>query len=447
VKHALLLLIFGVVFSSHASANFTFTMNGDFGQGYCTDSSLKGGEFCRTIKNIVTIKPAFHIAVGDFAYADNHSYYEGSGHQLWSAKLKEALMWGGIPNLPFELVAGNHDTIYNTAHDLMIGNPSYRTDLPHRINNITVGRYGYGAEFYFDYPDTTNPIARFIQISPGGDIFGWWYTQGDVNRNWLENAITEAQQKNLWLFVSMHNNCLTIGKKYCGGTAGTMGLDLFNYLVNKRVDFIMQGHDHVYERSKQLGFNSQCTAFTLTSNRVTYNEACIVKNSQNQQLDGYYQPYAKGLGTVVLINGLGGVHDYYLNDIVQKNYFGAYLGKTGGMGSLSPLNTNGLGSQYGVSKLTVTADKVTGTFEPNPDAGYSYRDSFTMFRGNFPTPTLQTTKTGDANGDGKVDEADYGIWRTNYNQTKSGGASIGDFNGNGKVEGMDYVLWRQHYSP
>jgi hypothetical protein len=64
--------------------------------------------------------------------------------------------------------------------------------------------------------------------------------------------------------------------------------------------------------------------------------------------------------------------------------------------------------------------------------------------GPSPTPTT-ATKPGDANGDNKVDETDYGIWRTNYNQTKTGGVSIGDFNQNGKVEGLDYVIWRNNY--
>jgi hypothetical protein len=63
--------------------------------------------------------------------------------------------------------------------------------------------------------------------------------------------------------------------------------------------------------------------------------------------------------------------------------------------------------------------------------------------GPSPTPTT-AIKPGDANGDNKVDDIDYGIWRTNYNQTKSGGASIGDFNNNGKVEGLDYVIWRNN---
>jgi hypothetical protein len=61
------------------------------------------------------------------------------------------------------------------------------------------------------------------------------------------------------------------------------------------------------------------------------------------------------------------------------------------------------------------------------------------------TPLSAQTLPGDANGDGKVDETDYAIWRTNYNQTKTGGASIGDFNTNGKVEGLDYLIWLTNF--
>jgi hypothetical protein len=63
----------------------------------------------------------------------------------------------------------------------------------------------------------------------------------------------------------------------------------------------------------------------------------------------------------------------------------------------------------------------------------------------FPQYASAQSLPGDANGDGKVDDADYSIWRTNYNQTKTGGASIGDFNQNSKVEGLDYVIWLTNY--
>jgi hypothetical protein len=88
--------------------------------------------------------------------------------------------------------------------------------------------------------------------------------------------------------------------------------------------------------------------------------------------------------------------------------------------------------------LTQTEVNTLLTLTPGPTPG-----------GPTPTPIppspTPAQKAGDANGDGKVDNADYDIWRTNYNQTKSGGATIGDFNNNGKVDGLDYLIWHQHF--
>jgi len=65
-----------------------------------------------------------------------------------------------------------------------------------------------------------------------------------------------------------------------------------------------------------------------------------------------------------------------------------------------------------------------------------------------PTPTVTPTpgaKRGDANGDGKVDEADYSIWLQNYGLASGGMVSKGDFDQNGKVDGIDYVIWLLSY--
>src|SRR3989344_242127 len=60
------------------------------------------------------------------------------------------------------------------------------------------------------------------------------------------------------------------------------------------------------------------------------------------------------------------------------------------------------------------------------------------------TPTV-TVKPGDANGDGKVNIADYAIWLTNYNKNLSGPTN-GDFNSNGKVDGIDFIIWLKNYT-
>ena len=51
--------------------------------------------------------------------------------------------------------------------------------------------------------------------------------------------------------------------------------------------------------------------------------------------------------------------------------------------------------------------------------------------------------TGDANGDGVVNAADYTLWANNFGVT--GIAIPGDFNLSGQVEAGDYTAWANHF--
>ncbi len=51
---------------------------------------------------------------------------------------------------------------------------------------------------------------------------------------------------------------------------------------------------------------------------------------------------------------------------------------------------------------------------------------------------------GDANGDGKVDAADYVMWRKSLGQAVLGGYGA-DFDGDRKITSADYQLWRSNY--
>ncbi|HLE49144.1 MAG TPA: LamG-like jellyroll fold domain-containing protein [Patescibacteria group bacterium] len=63
-----------------------------------------------------------------------------------------------------------------------------------------------------------------------------------------------------------------------------------------------------------------------------------------------------------------------------------------------------------------------------------------------PTATpIIAVKPGDANGDGKVNGADYLVWFNNYKKSTSQGALAGDFNEDGFVNGGDYLVWFGNY--
>lgn len=57
------------------------------------------------------------------------------------------------------------------------------------------------------------------------------------------------------------------------------------------------------------------------------------------------------------------------------------------------------------------------------------------------TPTQAIKKTGDANEDNLVDDADFSIFQTYYLHATTQGPKLGDFNSDTQVDGTDYVLW------
>jgi hypothetical protein len=55
------------------------------------------------------------------------------------------------------------------------------------------------------------------------------------------------------------------------------------------------------------------------------------------------------------------------------------------------------------------------------------------------------TLRADFNQDGRVDAADYTIWRDNSGSTANEPWSLGDADGDGDTDETDYLLWRQQY--
>ena len=122
----------------------------------------------------------------------------------------------------------------------------------------------YGKEYFFDHPAAA-PLLRTIMISPSitmPDGTTYDYSPGTANHQWLVDAIDGARAAGIrWVAVGMARNCISAGEKGC-----EIGLDLFNMLVDKRVDLILQGHEHGYARSRQLSTGPACPAIPV--NRV-----------------------------------------------------------------------------------------------------------------------------------------------------------------------------------
>jgi hypothetical protein len=261
----------------------TFVAAGDFGM--TSDASA-------TLEMMSKARPDFILALGDLSY---------------SATLPESAWCDYVrskvgPTLPFELLSGNHEDDFGKEGQIL----KFAACLPDKMRST--GKYP--AEYYFDL----GKLARFIAISPDLTIGEEHYYYGHSNSHyqWLVRAIDDARRAGIqWVIVAMHKNCLSMGSYYCNVYA-----DLMNLLVSKKVDLVLQGHDHTYQRTKQLALGPACTEIAIDS----FNANCIID-------DGADNRYRKGKGPVFVTAGTGGgeLFDINIQDS-EAGYFAKWMG-------------------------------------------------------------------------------------------------------------------------
>ena len=132
--------------------------------------------------------------------------------------------------------------------------------------------------------------------------------QGDDAVPSVRDTIDDARADGVpWVVVGMHYPCLSIGVYGCG-----VGTDLMNLLVEKRVDLVLSGHEHGYQRTKQCsraGLQHVPTATTDTD--------CIVDAGDSM---------VAGRGTVFATVGTGGVGLQTSSVSSQVDYFKRWSG-------------------------------------------------------------------------------------------------------------------------
>ncbi len=290
---------------------FTFTAAGDYGANSDTTAGL----------NLIGSSGAsFNLALGDFSYSDL------TPEAAWCDYVKAEVG----SSFPFELISGNHE---DNGPDGNIDN--FAACLPDRIGGLTGT---YAKEYYFDYLG----LARFIMISPALTIDGesYTYNAGSARYNWVANAIDGARSLEVpWVVVAMHKNCITMGVKSC-----EIGADLMDLLISKKVDLILQGHEHNYQRSKQL----------VCASVGSFKSSCVVD-------DGSDDAYIKGAGSVLVIVGTGGKSIYNVNPSdSEAGYFAKWVGAN--------INPRKGFMEFTVSNTKISAQFVGSTSDTSEDS-------------------------------------------------------------------------------
>lgn len=292
---------------------------------------------------------AFHLGIGDLSYGRN------AQESAWCTYMRA----GMGSSVPFVLLAGNHEDDWRANGH--IGNFIAPPDcFPDPVNATGT----YGAQYWFDH----DAQMRIIMISPGLLVFDttYRYRAGSPEYRWLEQTIDAARAAGIpWVIVGMHMNCLTMGTKGCHelDPGGTGADDLLNLLIAKKVDLVLQGHDHTYQRSKQLSHTPGCTTlrgdYSATGGaRAVYNPDCVVD-------DGADAAYPKGTGTVFVISGLGGDDIYAVNEAdAEAPYFAKWMG------------AGSAGAGFGFLTITIQGNRLSGEFLPAETGRFT--DSFTI---------------------------------------------------------------------
>ena len=347
--------VLGVQTVNSAVSSFVFAAAADFGANSNTDTVLRGMSNGQT---------NFALAVGDLSYSQAGTEpTDGVTPSPWCNYVKNRISGAGV-TYPFELVTGNHEV--DGASNGRIDN--FARCLPNLISSArgsglctgrdpSLGAGGcYGVEYYFDYP-TSSPVVRVILFyhSSSDSIDGTKYNfgKGTVHYNWLSSVIDQAKAAGLWTIVATHKPCLSTG-------SGGSGCDMHKLLANKKVDLVITGHDHNYQRSKQL------TCFSTSS----FISSCVAD-------DGSDGLYAKGQGTVYTVVGTGGGGLSSISaSSVQNRYFVTWSGK----------NVN---PTFGFLKVSVESASINVNFVPTRSGGTgggSFIDSFSITGGPPPPP-------------------------------------------------------------
>jgi len=316
-----------------APSSFIFTAAGDH---------ATGGDFAASLSRLGVSGSDFYLALGDLRYG-------ASSEQAWCGVFKASFN-------DIEILAGNHET----GEDPSDGNiDKFEQYCPYTLSPPPTGVYG--EEYVFDYPASA-PLARFILLSPGIAFKGrqyWSYSTGDAHYAFARDAIDGARAAGIpWVIVGMHKICIAAHTYGC-----EIGTDLWNLLLDRKVDLVLQGHAHTYQRTHQLALDPASCAAMATD---TYNPACVKD-------DGGDGLYYKGRGSVAVIDGNFGAALYPVEpDDPEAPYFATLMGT----------NTSGYG--WGFTRYTITADRL----DAQTDFSGAYQDSFSIV--SAPAPPSPT---------------------------------------------------------
>lgn len=216
----------------------TFFVLGDVGQ---TTNSVNTISELVQYEALLTSWSGGIISMGDLSYANgNQPLWDSFGNMYQTAAAK----------IPFHTTLGNHEW-GESAHQFT----SYRS----RFQNPAVDGV---KELYYSFDVG---LVHFVMVAgycPEMVKYGQQpcLADGSAQKKWLEKDLAEVDREvTPWVVVSFHQPFVNSNTAHSIEKEGlTMQAAIEDVLYENKVDLVLSGHVHAYERSCQV-YNYQCT--------------------------------------------------------------------------------------------------------------------------------------------------------------------------------------------
>lgn len=273
-----------------------------------------------------------------------------------------------IQNLPMVPTDGNHDDSENL-------NYTYHFNTDNSFNSVvTVKPQFDGITYSFVYGD-----ALFLLYSHQ-DYWRAPYSYTDKTSeyltevaNWMKQEV-KKHPNTKWRIAAVHKNLFT-GSGHQNDEESAMFREIMLPVMDQlKIDFVIQGHDHVYE---VMGPVNNLTKTIIDTNIISVDTVDInTNNNMSGRSGGVFDVSGS---TMYFVNGTCGRKRYYpysrtemdkyLNVHQVQNYFDLFTGRFGQPEAPT------------FSQITVNTDTITiETFMANPDTTATLFDSFKIVR-------------------------------------------------------------------
>ncbi|KAF2909021.1 hypothetical protein DAI22_12g225200 [Oryza sativa Japonica Group] len=207
-------------------APFKFGLIGDLGQTFDSNSTLahyeaNGGDAV--------------LFVGDLSYADNYPLHDNNRWDTWARFVERSVAYQ-----PWIWTAGNHELDY--APELGETVPfkpfTHRYPTPYRAAGST-------EPFWYSVKIASAHVIVLASYSAYGKYTPQW--------TWLQEELATRVDRKLtpWLIVLMHSPWYN-SNNYHYMEGETMRVQFERWLVDAKVDVVLAGHVHSYERSRRF---------------------------------------------------------------------------------------------------------------------------------------------------------------------------------------------------